>query len=241
MWGTIVNTLAIAAGSLLGWLVGKKLPRSMSDTIMQGLSLAIILIGLQMAFSTNNVLVVIFSLVIGGIMGEAAEIEGRFSRLSDWVERRFTSGQESGSVAKAFFTSSLVYCVGAMAILGPIESALNSNHSVLYAKSMLDGVSAVVFASVLGPGVALSGVSVFLYQGSIALLASWIQPLLSDMILAELKAAGGLLITGIGLNIMGVTKIKIGNLLPAVIVAPVLVAVLPKIAALIQGLMAALR
>ncbi|NPV90014.1 MAG: DUF554 domain-containing protein [Firmicutes bacterium] len=238
MWGTLVNTVAIIVGSVLGWMVGKKLPKSMSDTIMQGLGLCVVLIGLQMAFSTQNVLVVIFSLVIGGILGEAGDIEGRFSRLSEWVERRFASGQEQGSVAKAFFTASLVYCVGAMAILGPIESALNSNHTVLYAKSMLDGVSSVVFASVMGPGVALSGISVLVYQGFIALLSSWIQPLLNDAILAELKSAGGLLITGIGFNIMGITRIKIGNLLPAVLVAPVLVALLPMLSLWLKALLA---
>jgi hypothetical protein len=106
---------------------------------------------------------------------------------------------------------------------------LNHNHTVLYAKSMLDGVSSVVFASVLGPGVALSGISVLVYQGLIALLSSWLQPLLNDAILAELKAAGGLLITGIGFNILGIAKIKVGNLLPAVLVAPVLVALLPHL------------
>lgn len=241
MWGTLVNAVAIVAGSVLGWLVGRRLPKSMSDTIMQGLSLAIILIGLQMAFATHNVLVVIISLVLGGIVGEAADIEGRFSRFSQRVEDRLAAGQESGTVAKAFFTASLVYCVGAMAILGPIESALNQNHSVLYAKSMLDGISSVVFASVLGPGVALSGISVFVYQGLIALLAYWIQPLLNDLVLAELKAVGGLLIMGIGFNIMRVTAIKVGNLLPAVLVAPLLAALAPKLSAWYQGLAAILR
>lgn len=226
MWGIIVNVLSIIFGSTLGFLVGKKLPESMSDTIMHGLSLAICLIGIKMALSTQNVLIIILSCVIGGILGEVGNIEGKVNRLGRWVEDRFSKGQETGSLTKAFVTSSLVFCVGAMAIIGPLESVINHNHSVLYAKSTLDGITSVVFASVMGPGVALSSLAVLVYQGSIALLAVWVQPLLNDQIITEITATGGLLILGIGLNLLKLTTIKIGNLLPAIIMAPFLVCLL---------------
>lgn len=233
MWGVTVNAIAIIIGSILGSLAGKKLPASMSNTIMQGMSLAICLIGLQMAIATNNVLIVILSLVIGGMLGEALDIEGKFNRLGKRIENYFSAplssrqgtGQGTGTIARAFVTASLVYCVGAMAIVGPLESSLNHNHSVLYAKSMLDGISAIVFASTLGPGVALSSAAVFVYQGTIALLGTWAQPLLAEPLLKELSAAGGLLILGIGLNLLRVTSIKIGNLLPAVFIAPLLASI----------------
>ena len=225
MWGVTVNAIAIIVGGILGSMAGKKLPAAVSNTIMQGMSLAICLIGLKMAFSTQNELAVILSLVIGGMFGEILNIEGRFNWLGNRVENYFSPSQGTGAIARAFVTASLVYCVGAMAIVGPLESSLNHNHSVLYAKSMLDGISAVVFASTLGPGVILSSAAVFIYQGTIALLGTWAQPLLAEPLLRELSATGGLLILGIGLNLLKVTSIKIANLLPAVFIAPLLVSI----------------
>ncbi|GAB6172707.1 DUF554 domain-containing protein [Paradesulfitobacterium aromaticivorans] len=217
--GTIVNTVAIVMGGLLGLLFGRALTDKIKTTVIQGIGLAVLLIGLSMALQTQNPLVLIASLVIGGIMGEIIDIELRLRRFGQWLEKNISHGGESGRFTKAFVTASLIYCVGAMAIMGSLESGIKGNHSILYAKSMLDGISAVVFASSMGAGVIVAAVPVFLYQGGITLSAGLIQGVLSSTVIAEMSATGGLLILGIGLNILEITEIRVGNLLPAIFAA----------------------
>ncbi|MHB1652535.1 MAG: DUF554 domain-containing protein [Desulfitobacteriaceae bacterium] len=219
MLGTIVNTLAIVLGSLFGLLSGQALPERMKSTIIQGIGLAVLLIGLSMALQTKNPLIVIASLVVGGILGEWVDIELQLKKLGDWFERKITSQKGKGNFSKAFVTTSLIYCVGAMSIMGSLESGLKGNYSILYAKSMLDGITAIVFASSMGIGVLASAIPVFLYQGSITLAAGLLQGILSSNIVAEMSATGGLLIVGIGLNILEIKEIKVGNLLPGILVS----------------------
>ena len=218
MFGTIVNSVAIIAGALMGNLLKGRFSENISTTLMQGLSLVVMLIGLSMALKTENLLIVTLSIVSGAILGEIMRIEERLNRLGETLEKRFGSGD--GDFTKAFVSASLIYCVGAMAIMGAIESGLTGNHSILLVKSILDGVSAVVFSSTLGIWVAFSAVTVFLYQGSIALAAGFIKSYLTDAIIAEMTAAGVLLIFGIGINMReGKSRVKVGNLLPAVFTA----------------------
>jgi len=217
--GTIVNAVAIVLGGILGLLFGQALTEKMKTTVIQGIGLAVLLIGGSMALQTKNPLIVIGSLVVGGIVGELIDIELRLQQLGEWLERKVSQGGEEGGFTKAFVTASLIYCVGAMAIMGSLESGIKGNHSILYAKAMLDGITAIVFASSMGAGVIASAVPVFIYQCAITLSASMVQGILSSTVVAEMSATGGLLIVGIGLTILQIKDIKVGNLLPAIFVA----------------------
>ena len=219
MLGTIVNTFAIIFGGIVGLLFGHALPEKMKKTVIQGIGLSVLLIGGSMALQTKNPLVVISSLVLGGILGEWIDIELRLQHLGEWLERKFAKkGQESG-FTKAFVTASLIYCVGAMAIMGSLESGLTGNNNILFAKSMLDGITAIVFASSMGIGVLASAIPVLIYQGAITLAAGLLQGVLSTPVIAEMSATGGLLIVGIGINILEIKEIKVGNLLPSIFIA----------------------
>ncbi len=217
LWGSFVNFLAIATGAVLG--VSVKLDENIRTTVMQGLGLAVLIIGINMGLAGENILIPIASLVLGGIIGESLQVEARLSSLGTKLGRLLRADKGSSDFSQGFLTASLVYCIGAMAVLGALDSGLQGSHDVLYAKAMLDGVSAVFFASSLGIGVAFSAIPVFLYQGSIALLANVLAPYLSPSVVAELTATGGLLIVGIGINILGLARIAIGNLLPGLITA----------------------
>lgn len=217
--GTIVNTLAIVFGGVMGLLFGHALPERMKKTVIQGIGLAVLLIGGSMAMQTKNPIIVIMSLVLGGVLGEWVNIELRLQHFGEWLERKFSkNGQESG-FTKAFVATSLIYCVGAMAIMGSLESGLTGKHNILFAKSMLDGISALVFASSMGTGVLVSALPVFVYQGGITLAAGLLQGVFSSQVIAEMGATGGLLILGIGFNILEIKEIKVGNLLPAIFIA----------------------
>lgn len=225
MFGTIVNAAAILVGALLGSLLKGGFPDKFKVTIMQGVSLTVILIGLSMAMKTENVLVVILSIVTGGILGELLRIEDCLNQLGKNLERRFGGGD--GSFTKGFVTGSLVFCVGAMAIMGSLESGLTGRHTTLFVKSILDGVTALVFASSMGIGVGFSAIPVFLYQGGITMAAAYVKAFLTDAMIREMSATGGLLIFGIGLNMLSEKiHIKVGNLLPAIFIAIFFVVVL---------------
>lgn len=217
MFGTIVNALAIAAGSILGVSFKGGIPEKYNKTVMHAMGLAVVLIGLKSAFQTNNILLLIFSLAIGSVLGELLRIEDMLEKLGKWLESRF-SRQGSGGISEGFVTASLIYCVGSMAIIGSLESGLTGNHQTLLAKSVIDGVSSVVFASSLGIGVLFSSVSVFLYQGFITVTSSFMKDLLVPSVTGEMSAVGGLLITAIGINMLGLKKIKVGNMLPSIVI-----------------------
>jgi uncharacterized membrane protein YqgA involved in biofilm formation len=214
--GTIVNTLAIIAGSLLGIVFRGGIPNKYQVTIMQAISLAIMLIGLKMAFKTDAILLVIFSLVIGSIFGEFLKIEGRLENLGKRLETKFAKA--GNGIAKGFVVASLVYCVGSMAIVGSMESGLTGNHQTLFAKSALDGLSAIIFASTFGIGVLFSSISVFVYQGILTLTSTLMKPFLITPVIDQMSGVGGLLIMAIGFNLLEIQKIKVGNMLPAIFI-----------------------
>ena len=227
MIGTLINFVAILLGTALGLLLRKGIPERLRDTVVQGQGLCVVLVGLFSTFKGEDatgalvqadLTCVIVCMVIGSLIGAWINIEQRLNDLGSMIEKRFVPNAGEGSIAKGFVTASLVFCVGAMAIVGPMNSGLRGDHSTLIAKSALDGVSAIFFTSALGPGVALSAAAVFVYQGAIALLAGWIAPLLTDPIITEMSAVGGLLIIGIGLNMIYDKHISVGNLLPAIFV-----------------------
>lgn len=230
MLGTIVNTLSIILGSLIGLSFKGKIPEKYSQTIMHGIGLAVVLIGIKTALNTDAILVVIISFVIGSIIGELLGIEDRLDRTGDWIGKRFS--KSSDGVSKGFVSASLLYCVGAMAIVGAMESGLTGNHQTLFAKSVLDGVGSIIFASTLGIGVLFSAISVFAYQGFITLAAASIKPYLLPEVVSQMSAVGGLLIFAIGLSLLEIKKIKIGNMLPAIFI-PLIYQVIKTMAAVL--------
>lgn len=216
MLGTIVNALAIAVGGVGGVVIKNGLKDQYKTTIMNGLGLAVIIIGLMGALKTEDILLIIISIVIGSIIGEALKIEWRLEGVGNFLEKRLGGG--TSGFSKGFVTASLIYCVGAMAIVGSLESGLAGNHQTLFAKAIIDGISAIIFASTLGIGVAFSAVSVFIYQGIITLTASLVKVLLTDGVIREMSAVGGILIIGIGINVLEIKRIRVGNMLPAIFI-----------------------
>ncbi|MDV2684707.1 DUF554 domain-containing protein [Alkalihalophilus lindianensis] len=223
--GTIVNGLAIIVAACIGLLV-RGIPERVKTTVMQAIALAVVVLGIDMGLKSEQFLVVIGSLVIGGIIGEKVDLEKRLNQVGAFIESKIGS-KEEGSVAKAFVTTTLIYVVGAMAVLGALDSGLRGDHSVLYTKAMLDGFSAIIFTSTLGIGVIFSAIPVVLYQGSIAIFATFINAYvpseLMEMFIVEMTATGGVMIIAIGLNILGVLQIRVANLLPSILVVAFLV------------------
>lgn len=219
LYGTLVNAVFIIIGSLLG-LFFTKIPEKYKETVMHGIGLAVILIGLQMAFETEVIIVVLLSLLTGAIIGEWLHLEEGLNRLGSWIGSKFTTQNSNFSIAQGFVTASLIFVIGAMSVIGALDSGLRGDHEILITKGVIDGFVALVLTTTLGSGVIFSVIPVLLYQGAIALLATQIDQwlpaaFLSDMIV-ELTAVGGLLILAIGLNLLKITQIRIGNLLPSI-------------------------
>ena len=222
MLGTIVNALAVIAGAIVGMLLKKGIPERISDVIMKGVALCVLYIGISGALSGTNTLITIISIVIGAVIGSLLDIDRRLNSLGEFAERKLSKGDGKVSIAEGFVSASLLFCVGSMAIVGSIQSGLTGNHEMLYTKSMLDGISAMIFASTLGVGVFLSAAAVLVYQGVITLCAQWVQPFLNDYVVAEMTCVGSLLIIALALNMLGITKLKTANYLPAVFIPIIL-------------------
>lgn len=214
--GTIVNALGILGGTVAGLLLGRLIPERMSDAVTKGVALCVFYIGVSGMLADQNTLVLIVSMVLGILVGELLRLDDRLNALGDAIEQKFAAHGVRGRVSEGFVTASLLFCVGAMAIVGALESGLSGNHDTLFAKTILDTVSSVVYSSAMGFGVALSAIPVLLYQGAIALGASLLSPLLTDIVIDEMKAVGSLLIVALSLNMLGLTKIKVMNAVPAV-------------------------
>lgn len=216
MLGTIVNFFAIVIGSLLGLILKGGIPERISKTIMQGLSLCVIFIGISGAIKGTNFNLIIISIVLGGLIGEIIDLDNILQKFGQKLENKFKN--QKVKIAEGFVTGSLVFCVGSMAIVGALESGLTGNHKILFAKSMLDGVSSIIFASSLGFGVLFSSFSVLIYQGIITIAASLLKSILIESVIVDMTAVGSLLIMGLGFNMLNITKIKVANLLPAVFI-----------------------
>lgn len=221
MLGTVVNVMAIVAGGLLGLFVKNNMPERYRAIVNDTIGLSVVFIGLSSSLSRlilpeANPVLFIISLVVGGLAGEKINIEGRLEKLGALLESRFSEGE--GRVAQGFVSASLLFCVGTMAILGSIESGISGVHNILFAKSVLDGVTSVIFASTLGIGVLFSAATVFVYQGAITLLARVISPILTAAMINEISVVGGILITALGLKMLGIKETRVGNMLPAILV-----------------------
>jgi uncharacterized membrane protein YqgA involved in biofilm formation len=216
LFGTIVNTMSIVAGSLIGLLFRGGIPEKYNRTMMHAIGLAVVLIGVKTALKTEALLIVILSLAIGGILGELLRIEDRLEHLGIWIGKRLS--KDSTGIANGFVSASLLFCVGAMAIVGAMESGLSGDHQTLFAKSILDGISSIFFTSTLGVGVIFSAASVFVYQGLITVTASFLGQFLVPDVVSQMSAIGGLLILAIGIGLLEIKKIKVGNILPAIFI-----------------------
>ena len=220
MIGVLVNSVTIILGSLIGLLLKKGIPQKFSNAIMTGVALCVVYIGISNVIKGGcNDLALIFGMVAGAITGTLLDINGKIERLGNWVEEKFADKGKNASVAEGFVTASLLFCVGAMAVTGSIAAGQGDN-SILFTKSVLDMISASMLTVSLGFGVMLSSVSIFVYQGVIALLSGVISAYLTPEMSSTLICAGGLLIFALGLNMMGITKIKVADYLPALIFAP---------------------
>ena len=218
--GTVVNALTIILGSSLGILLHKELPQKIKVIIFEGIGLSIIVIGVQMALKVENLLTFIFSILIGGIIGEAVDLEKYLEDFSNFLKRKI--GSENKKFTHGFLTASLLFCVGSMAILGSLNDGLRGDHSLLFTKSILDGFTSLALASTYGIGVLFSFIPILFYQGGITILSVQLQGVLSNLLVAQLTAVGGVLILGMGLNLLGIKQIKITNLLPALVVVIIL-------------------
>lgn len=216
MIGTLINTILILVGSGLGLLLRKGLPERLKSTVMMAMGLSVILIGGSGAIKSADTMCVVISMAAGSLLGSALNIEKHLDNLGAFAEKKLGGGGAKGSISKGFVTASLVYCVGAMAIVGAIESGINNNHATLITKGIIDGITSIIFTSTLGIGVALSAAAVFVYQGLIAIMATWLAPVLTDAMITEMSAVGGLLIIGIGINMLSDKHIPVGNMLPAI-------------------------
>lgn len=230
MFGTIVNAIAIIAGSLVGMLLRGGLQNRYRNILEHAMGLSVLFVGISGAMSglldaNASPVLYILSLAVGGLLGEWLCIEARLQQLGDRLQEKLSKPNQDGSISEGFVTGSLLFCVGTMAVIGSIQSGVQGDHTILLTKSLIDGITALVLASTLGVGVAVSGMSVLLYQMVLTLLAQWIRPILSGEVLLEIGIIGGVMITAIGLNMLKLTKIRVGNLLPALLIPIVYVMV----------------
>lgn len=218
MLGTIVNFFTIFVGGIIGVLLKGGLPKRFTDTIMSGIALCVIYIGISGTLKGENMLLIVISIAIGSLLGEFINIDEKLILLGNFIENKAKNFSKDTSISLGFVTASLLFCVGAMAVVGSLESGLLGKYDILFTKSILDGVTALILSSTLGIGVILSAFSVLVYQGLITLAASLLQNILTTPIVNEMSAVGSLLIIGIGLNMLGITKIKVANMLPAIFI-----------------------
>ena len=225
MLGTVVNAAAILIGGGVGLLLKGGLPSRFSEQVMRALSLCVLDIGVTGIFEGGQTLRLILSMVIGTLIGEGLDLDAKVGRISSWVERKFHRPNQHVSLAEGFLTASLLFCVGAMSIVGALEDGLKGDASILYTKSMLDGISALIFSSSLGAGVVLASLFVFIYQGSLSLLAGVISPFLTEGVISEMTCVGSLIIIGLALNMLKITDLKLMNFVPSIFM-PILLAII---------------
>ena len=226
LFGTIVNVILIVAGAIIGRFL-HNIPERMKETVMYGIGLAVAVIGIQMTFESTQVLIVIISIVLGAVIGEWMNLEKKVNDLGLWLETKIPAGKKGPGIAQGFVTATLIFVVGSMAIIGAIDSGLRNDHDVLVMKGIIDGFTAIILSSTLGIGVAFAAIPVLLYQGIITLFSTQISRFVPDELLAffisEMTATGGLMILAIGLNLIGLTKVRVANLIPGILVVGVIV------------------
>lgn len=229
MLGVIVNTVAVLFGSTIGLLFKKAISDKIAKAAMSVIALCTLYIGISGALKGENTLILIISMLIGTIIGTFLDLDGKIESLGQMIEKRFRKKDGQVSVAQGFVTASLLFCMGSMTIVGSLNAGIFGDNELLYTKSLLDFFSSIMLSVSLGIGVLCSGSFVFVFQGLLVLLAVALKPILTDSAIAEMTCAGSVMIIGISLNMLGVTKLKIANYLPALVVAPILCYIVPWI------------
>lgn len=229
MTGTLINIAAVIAGSIIGLIFGARIPNKLKETVIAGMGLFTTAMGLQMFLETENALIVLGAILIGTLLGEWWRIEDGLHKLGEFLEKRFSREEDDGSnkFVRGFLTASLLFCIGPIAILGSIQDGLTGDYNLLAVKSVLDGFASIAFASTLGIGVAFSALVLLVYQGGISLLAGLLNSIVNASMMNELTAAGGVLLMGVGIsNLLEIKKMRVGNMLPALFIAPLIVWIL---------------
>ena len=229
MIATIINSAAIILGTLIGLLLRKGFSEKVSDTVYSAAGTITLILGVQMALKTNHILALALALLIGGLLGTWMDVEGAIFRFGENLKRRFAKGEEGSSFAYAFLNSSVLFCVGAMALVGSFKAGVEGDYSLILTKSVLDGFMSVLFAGAMGVGVAFSALVVFVYQGLLTLLSVYIAPWVSEVMLSELTAVGGGLVLMIALGLLNLRKVRTGDFLPALVVMVVFVLLFPYV------------
>ena len=215
MLGVLINAAALALGGILGLLIGKLIPERLRGIVLSGLALGVIYVAITGMLAGQNTLVLILSVLFGALIGELLDLDGRLNKLGQRIEQRFSKKGDL-PLAQGFVTGTLTLCIGAMAVVGSLQAGLTGNIDILLSKALLDFVFAIVLAANLGVGVVLAAVSLLIFQGSIVLAAQALYPLLTDFVVGEMTAVGSLLLLALGLNLLGITRLKLMNFLPAV-------------------------
>ncbi|MEM8969011.1 MAG: DUF554 domain-containing protein [Bacteroidota bacterium] len=218
--GTLINTIAVIAGSTVGLLLQSRFPPKIREISFQGIGLCTLLIGMQMALQVQNILILIFSVLIGGALGEGLKLHDRFIQLGDTIKAKINMGNEK--FTEGLITAFLLFCVGSLTIVGALEEGLNNDPSLIYTKSMLDGFSSMVLASTYGIGVLFAALPLLVFQSSITLSAEWLQPFLSEVVIDQMSATGGVIILGLGINLLEIKSLRITNMLPALFIVIIL-------------------
>ncbi len=233
MTGTILNVMTVLVGGLAGTRLANRLPERIRESVLHGLGLVTLVVGVQLTFETKNVLIVMGSILVGAILGEWWRLDERLQGLGAWLEARVQANgvRKTATFVQGFVTASLVFCVGPMTILGALQDGLTGDYRLLAIKSLLDGFAALAFASSLGIGVVFSALTILVYQGALSLLAGVMQQVLSQAMIAEMTATGGVLIMGIGLLLLEIKRIRLASFLPAIAIAPLVVALLERLGA----------
>jgi uncharacterized protein len=229
MLATAINALAIIVGSIIGLLLKKGLSKRFETAIFTAAGVTTVVIGIQMALKTGHILAFALALILGGLVGTAIKVEDAVMSLGERLKNRFARGDEDGSFALGFLNASVLYCSGAMAIIGAFKAGTEGDYSILLTKSILDGTLSILFASAMGVGVVFSALSVFVYQGLLTLVSIWIKPYVTPLMLAELTGIGGAFVLMIGLNLLDIKKLKTGDFLPALLFTVLFVFAMPYV------------
>lgn len=218
MLAVFVNALAVIFGTLLGLLFRKRLKEEYTQTIIACMGICTMVIGISGAIETSNILIVVVCMVVGTVLGELLKLEARLDGLGDRLKKKVSKGGDS-RFTEGFVSASLLFCIGSMSIMGSFEAGLQGKYDIIFTKSLMDGIIAITFAATMGIGVAFSSLTIIVYQGALTLLAGVIAPVLSDPVITEMSAVGGVMLIATGMNIIGLTKerIRVGNMLPALI------------------------
>lgn len=232
MIAVFVNCATVILGSIIGLIFSRKVSNELSNIVTAAAGIISVVIGLQMAFKYNSIIVLSLALIAGGLLGSWWDIDGKILSLGKWLERRFAKAESAGSgdapkqnFAYAFLNASVLFCVGAMSIVGSFKAGIDKDYTLIFTKSILDGFMAVVFAAAMGPGTLFSGLSILVYQGLLTLSSTWLEPFISEAMLTEISASGGALIIMIGINLLQLRSLKTANYLPAIVLAALFVPV----------------